>query len=97
MSYRHDGKKAHQWHRWLHTHRDEIIRCGIPDCVLVDELYWIRFLEEAGYDYATGWSTRLLTPDQAQALRAFLTREYGNSYLSLLYLLDQTSNQDEGD
>jgi hypothetical protein len=98
MSFRHDGEQSRRWHQWLAAHRDELIRCGVPDTALVDELCWLRFMEEDGCDYITGWTPRLLSPEQAQALKAFILREYpeqASSYRSFLHLLDKISKRGE--
>jgi len=77
MSFRHDGKQAHEWKQWLETHRDDILRCGLPDSVLQSKFHWLRFLEES-YDQWTGWSPSMLSRQQAQALHEWILREYGN-------------------
>ena len=77
MSFRHDGKKSHEWQQWCEQHRDELVRTGVPDSVLQTKFHWIRFLEES-YDQWTGWSPDSLSPDRTRALHAFVLREYGN-------------------
>ena len=96
MSYKHNGKASHRWCQWLARHRDDLIRCGVPDFVLVDELYWLRFLEEDACDRVTGWNPRFLSPQQAQALRSFLLVEYPeqvDTYRPLLHWLDEIVSQ----
>src|SRR6266852_3386612 len=78
MSFRQDGKKAHDWKHWLKAHREDILRCGLPDSVLQSAYHWERFLEE-GYDQWTGWSLTWLSRQEAQALHKFIFREYGNA------------------
>jgi hypothetical protein len=77
MSFRQDGKKAHEWQQWREKHRDELVRSGVPDSVLQTGFHWLRFLEE-GSDQQTGWSPDLLSPERVQVLHAFILREYGN-------------------
>lgn len=77
MSFKHDGKKSHQWHQWLETHRSELCESGVPDAVLQTELHWIGFLEKGG-DYASGWFPSMLSPGQARALHLLIQREYGD-------------------
>jgi hypothetical protein len=77
MSFRHNGKKSHEWQEWCQTHRDELVRAGVPDSVLQTEFHWLRFLEE-GYDQWTGWSPEMLSPEQARALHTFILQQYGN-------------------
>jgi len=84
MSFKHDGKKSHQWHQWLTAHRTGLCESGVPDSVLQSELHWIRFLEE-GCDYDSGWFPRMLSPPQARAMHLFIQREYGDQqYRGLL-------------
>ena len=48
MSFRRDKEKALQWQKWLQTHRDKLIACGIPLIVLENTANWYYFLEH-GY------------------------------------------------
>ena len=77
MSFKHDGKKSHQWHNWVDAHRRELVASGVPHVVLDTELRWIRFLEEE-CDYEAGWFPNMLTPSEARALHSFIQREYGD-------------------
>jgi hypothetical protein len=77
MSFKHDGKKSHQWSNWLEAHKRELCDCGVPDAVLRTEHHWIRFLGE-GCDYDSGWFTSMLSPSHARALHSFIQREYGD-------------------
>ena len=77
MSFKHDGKKSHEWHKWLNAHRRELCDAGVPDTVLQTELYWDRFLGE-GCDYDSGWFPSMLSPSQARTLHSFIRREYGD-------------------
>jgi hypothetical protein len=89
MSFRHDGKKTHDWKQWLEAHREDISRCGLPDSVLQSEFHWLRFLEES-YDEWTSWSPSRLSRQQAQALHEFVVREYGDvQYRACLYAIEQ--------
>ena len=89
MSFRRDGKQSHQWRQWRIQHREELLAGGVPDSVLITELRWLVFLEH-GYDQWTGWSPALLSRAQAQALHAFIMREYGEEkYRGCLRALEQ--------
>ncbi len=78
MPFRRDGAKASKWKHWLATHRDTLVRCGLPDYVLRDELHWYLFLEQGGWEQESGWNVQMLTRDQARTLRDFLAAEYGS-------------------
>ncbi|MCL2309258.1 MAG: hypothetical protein FWC42_03135 [Proteobacteria bacterium] len=93
MSYKHDGKKTNDWLKWLKAHRLKLIECGVPDAALETEHHWIRFLEEDGCDYISGWFPSMLSPSQAQALHSFIRENYGAmQYRSFLRDLEDVSS-----
>jgi hypothetical protein len=77
MSFRRDGERALRWQRWLDQHRDALVAAGLPSWVYAEELRWIRFLEEGGTDWESGWQVELLFPQQAERFRRFILQEYG--------------------
>jgi hypothetical protein len=88
MSYRrasqHDG-----WPRWLREHRAVLTACGLPPEAYKTEMDWFVFLDH-GYVQSTErhisdwWSINTLGAEQAERLREFLAREYGDRYPDLL-------------
>jgi hypothetical protein len=84
MSFRRDGGKAYRWQQWLAEHRESLTAAGVPDWVWSEELRWIRFLEEGGMDWESGWRVEMLSPDQAFRLRVFILRVYRHDEYSCL-------------
>ncbi len=74
MGYRRDGKRKRVWDKWRQAHRDVLLRAGLPDDVLQDEMSWYYFLEH-GFNYTADFSTDQLTPAQAAALHGFLVEQ----------------------
>ena len=78
MAYRRNGSSAHAWKEWVSRRLEVLTQCGVPDFLYRDEARWERFLQES-YDISTGWTPEMLEPKQAEELRHFLQREYGNT------------------
>ena len=76
MGFRRHGKEAKKWEDWLAAHRDELVRCGIADWLFSDQRRWGQFSDD-WYDYETGWSPEMLSPEQLELFRSFVEREYG--------------------
>jgi hypothetical protein len=91
MGYRRPSQKQ-EWAQWLRHHRNELVHCGIPADAYRSELDWYLFLDH-GYVQSSKthtsqwWNIRLLTPEQAERLRAFLIREYADGYQDLIQTL----------
>ena len=78
MSFRRNSDRATQWRKWREGNAETLLACAVPRWLLEDELRWLRFLEEGGWDAETRYGVRMLTPGQATALRELLRREYSD-------------------
>ena len=77
MSFRRSSEEPRRWQQWLARHRDALTSAGLPDWVYADELRWVRFLEEGGLDWESGWRVEMLSAPQAQSFQSFVLQEYG--------------------
>jgi hypothetical protein len=90
MGYRRDSDGQRAWQAWIDQHRNDLLRCSLPEFVFSDDQRWFRFVEHDGWDQETGWNVTMLSPDQASALYDFLMSEYGSDeYRLLLQNLDE--------
>jgi hypothetical protein len=78
MGFRLNSQVAVEWKQWIASHREELLRCGIPDEILRHESRW-RHFREHGFDPESDWHVRLLSETEQQLLRSLLIREYGDS------------------
>lgn len=94
MGYRHNSQGRRAWQLWVDQHRDNLLKCTLPEFIFSNEPGWFRFLEHDGWDHESGWSVSMLAPEQASALHELLIREYGiGEYRHLLRLLDESRHR----
>ena len=90
MGYLRDGESQRAWSQWIDQHRDDFIRCSLPDFVFADKLTWFRFLEHGGWHPQPHWTVGVLSPHHAGALHDFIRGEYGSDkYRYILQNLDE--------
>lgn len=98
MSFRRESQDD-GWPRWLREHRAELVNCGLPPEAYNTEMDWFSFLEH-GYVQSRDkhvndwWSIKRLDAEQAEGLRGFLVREYGDRYGDLLRSLQSRTAGD---
>jgi hypothetical protein len=94
MSFRRDGEAARSWGAWLDKHRNDLVKCGVPDFLYAERLRWLGLLEEDGWDPVTGWKVDMLGAHQAALLHSFLVCEYGaDRYRGLIRALESVMGQ----
>lgn len=90
MGYRRDSETQRAWHKWVDQHRDDFVRCCLPEFVYSDKLTWFRFLEHGGTHPQPYWSVGMLSTQRAAALHDFIQNLYGpDEYLYLLQNLKE--------
>jgi Protein of unknown function (DUF433) len=73
----------------IDRHRDDLVRCSLPEFVFSDKLTWFRFLEHGGWHPQPHWTVGMLSPNHAAALNDFIRSEYGpDEYRHLLRNLE---------
>lgn len=100
MSFRR-ASQSEGWPRWVREHCSELTECGLPPEAYKTEMDWCLFLDHGSIQsterhISNWWSINLLNSKQAELLREFLVREYGDRYPYLLQSLQSLATGSAG-
>jgi hypothetical protein len=77
VTFRRDGQKSHDWHKWLLKNEATLKDCGLPEFILKDRLTWLNFIAKGRWwgDDGQYFHVDELSESRAQALFTLLETE----------------------